>query len=88
MTYLHEISHNLFCNHAGKWGSRGYEDMSGAMGYCCDLRCHNAPHALQVGGVCCVLGGDVMRCGVGGVCGAVLRARVHVLFAAPPKRPT
>ncbi len=49
VVYFHEISHNLYCNHAGKWGSRGYEDMSGAMGYCCDLRCHNAPHSHQLG---------------------------------------
>jgi hypothetical protein len=47
-TYFHEISHNLYCNHAGKWGNKGYEDMSGAMGYCCDIRCHNAPHSFQV----------------------------------------
>jgi hypothetical protein len=45
--YFHEISHNLGANHAGKWDSRGYEDMSGAMGYCCDVRCHNAPHSHQ-----------------------------------------
>jgi hypothetical protein len=48
-TYFHEISHNLYCNHAGKWGKKGYEDMSGAMGYCCDIRCHNAPHSHQLG---------------------------------------
>mgnify|MGYP001811248380 CR=1 FL=1 len=49
-TYFHEISHNLYCNHAGKWGNKGYEDLSGAMGYCCDIRCHNAVHSYQVGG--------------------------------------
>lgn len=38
-TTFHEISHNLYLNHAGKWGNKGYDDMSGAMGYCCDLRC-------------------------------------------------
>lgn len=48
-TYFHEIGHNLYMNHAGKWGNKGYDDMSGAMGYCCDLRCHNAPHSHQVG---------------------------------------
>ncbi|KIY91517.1 hypothetical protein MNEG_16447 [Monoraphidium neglectum] len=48
-TYFHELGHNLFLNHAGKWGNDGYDDMSGAMGYCCDIRCHNAPHAHQVG---------------------------------------
>lgn len=47
-TFFHEISHNLYCNHAGKWGNKGYEDLSGAMGYCCDIRCHNAVHSYQV----------------------------------------
>ncbi|GBF95823.1 hypothetical protein Rsub_08259 [Raphidocelis subcapitata] len=48
-TYFHEISHNFFLNHAGRWGNNGYDDMSGAMGYCCDVRCHNAPHSHQLG---------------------------------------
>lgn len=48
-TYFHEISHNFFLNHAGRWGNNGYDDMSGAMGYCCEVRCHNAPHAHQLG---------------------------------------
>jgi hypothetical protein len=58
-TYFHELSHNFYLNHAGKWGNEGYDDMSGAMGYCCDVRCHNAPHSFQLGGcslVCLVVG--------------------------------
>lgn len=43
------MGHNFYLNHAGKWGNEGYDDLSGAMGYCCDVRCHNAPHAFQLG---------------------------------------
>ncbi len=49
----HELGHNLFMAHAGSFNAAGvydeYADSSGVMGYCCDNRCPNAPHAWQLG---------------------------------------
>jgi hypothetical protein len=49
--------HNLNLAHSGFDDSTGitnvydleYGDFSGAMGYCCDVRCYNAPHAYELG---------------------------------------
>jgi len=49
VAYFHELGHNMFLNHAGQSGDNGYKDLSGAMGYCCRLRCYNTPHAYQLG---------------------------------------
>jgi hypothetical protein len=46
---MHELGHNLYLNHAGKQGDNGYGDLSCTMGFCCDVRCYNAPHAFQLG---------------------------------------
>ena len=46
---MHEIGHNLFLNHAGIRGDRGYGDYSGTMGFCCDTRCYSTPHSYQLG---------------------------------------
>jgi hypothetical protein len=56
-TWMHEIGHNLYLNHAGSFqpaqagGSQyiAYKDDSGAMGHCCSTRCFNAPHSYQLG---------------------------------------
>jgi hypothetical protein len=48
-TYAHELGHNLYLNHAGSRGDGGYGDFSATMGYCCDVRCFNPPHAWQMG---------------------------------------
>ena len=51
--YLHEIGHNLNLAHAGDLTQSGsgaeYGDMSCAMGFCCSIRCYNAPHAWELG---------------------------------------
>ena len=46
--YFHELAHNLGLNHASTPGIE-YGDMSDAMGYCCAIRCLNAPHLDQLG---------------------------------------
>lgn len=43
-TYFHELGHNLGLNHASLY-DKEYADLSDAMGYCCNLRCFNAPHS-------------------------------------------
>ncbi|WIA38079.1 hypothetical protein OEZ86_001448 [Tetradesmus obliquus] len=57
-TWMHELGHNLYLNHAGSFqplSSGGnsqyiaYKDDSGAMGHCCSTRCFNAPHSFQLG---------------------------------------
>ncbi|KAL4439954.1 hypothetical protein ABPG75_002955 [Micractinium tetrahymenae] len=49
----HELGHNMFMAHAGKYASDGwydeYADMSSYMGYCCNDRCPNTPQAWQLG---------------------------------------
>jgi hypothetical protein len=56
MVWFHELGHNLYLNHSGRPmecydsdGSCGYQDLSGAMGECCTVRCFNAPHSYQLG---------------------------------------
>ncbi|PSC74160.1 hypothetical protein C2E20_2632 [Micractinium conductrix] len=50
---VHEMGHNLYMGHAGATNSEGvfdeYADDSGTMGYCCQDRCPNTPHAWQLG---------------------------------------
>ncbi|PSC71116.1 hypothetical protein C2E20_5435 [Micractinium conductrix] len=50
---VHEMGHNLYMAHAGGTNSEGvfddYFDDSGTMGYCCQHRCPNTPHAWQLG---------------------------------------
>ncbi|KAF8055403.1 Abcb6 [Scenedesmus sp. PABB004] len=57
-TWLHELGHNLYLNHAGSFQAPpgggapayvAYKDDSGAMGHCCSTRCFNAPHSFQLG---------------------------------------
>lgn len=56
-TWMHELGHNLYLNHAGSFqqvaggGTQfvAYKDDSGAMGHCCSTRCFNAPHSHQLG---------------------------------------
>ena len=44
------LAHSGFDSLTGKTGNDlEYGDMSGAMGYCCDVRCYNAPHAYELG---------------------------------------
>jgi hypothetical protein len=45
VAYFHELGHNMGLGHAGMLGKDGYEDFSSAMGFCCNMRCHAAPHA-------------------------------------------
>ncbi|EFN53477.1 expressed protein [Chlorella variabilis] len=53
----HELSHNMFMQHAGTTTGASfpggsfneYDDLSCAMGWCCDNRCWNMPHAWQMG---------------------------------------
>ncbi|CAE7224237.1 unnamed protein product, partial [Symbiodinium natans] len=47
--YTHELGHNLGLAHAGIVGGSEYGDYSCAMGYCCSVRCYNAPHAYELG---------------------------------------
>ncbi|CAJ1440022.1 unnamed protein product [Effrenium voratum] len=47
--YTHELGHNLGMGHAGVEGGNQYADYSCAMGYCCSVRCYNAPHAYELG---------------------------------------
>ena len=54
--YLHELSHNYQVGHAAVYSGSdsaadliAHGDWSCAMGYCCQTRCLNAPHAWQVG---------------------------------------
>eukprot|EP00887_Chlorella_sp_A99_P000100 scaffold16.g100.t1 len=53
MMHAHELSHNMFMEHAGVLQSGGhldeYADMSCVMGYCCSMRGYNLPHAWQAG---------------------------------------
>jgi hypothetical protein len=46
--YMHEIGHNFGLEHASK-GTCEYCDMSSAMGYCCSVRCYNAPQTDWLG---------------------------------------
>jgi hypothetical protein len=49
----HELGHNLFMGHSGSFTAAGtldeYADSTALMGYCCDARCPNTPHAWQQG---------------------------------------
>ncbi len=47
--YVHELGHNLGLEHSGLSGGSDYGDLSGTMGFCCDLRCYNSPHLHQLG---------------------------------------
>jgi hypothetical protein len=49
VAYFHELGHNMGLGHAGVLGKDGYEDFSSAMGFCCNTRCHGAPHASALG---------------------------------------
>lgn len=49
VAYFHELGHNMGLGHAGVLGKDGYADFSSAMGYCCNTRCHGAPHASALG---------------------------------------
>jgi hypothetical protein len=46
--YLHELGHSIGLYHASQ-SDDPYGDMSDSMGYCCNRRCYNAPHAEQLG---------------------------------------
>jgi hypothetical protein len=48
MVYVHELGHNIGLTHA-RYMSDDYGDNSDAMGYCCRMRCFNAPHLEQLG---------------------------------------
>ncbi|KAG2485992.1 hypothetical protein HYH03_015314 [Edaphochlamys debaryana] len=49
-TIFHELSHNLGAEHATVLGSGADGgDPTDALGTCCGLRCHIAPHAWQLG---------------------------------------
>jgi hypothetical protein len=45
---MHELGHNMMLAHSGM-GTDEYADLSCAMGYCCDLRCYNAPNNHVLG---------------------------------------
>eukprot|EP00928_Gymnodinium_smaydae_P043063 TRINITY_DN28938_c0_g2_i2.p1 TRINITY_DN28938_c0_g2~~TRINITY_DN28938_c0_g2_i2.p1 ORF type:complete len:646 (+),score=79.93 TRINITY_DN28938_c0_g2_i2:129-2066(+) len=47
--YVHELGHNLGLAHAGQFGGSEYADWSCSMGYCCSVRCYNAPHSWELG---------------------------------------
>ncbi|KAL4439956.1 hypothetical protein ABPG75_002957 [Micractinium tetrahymenae] len=51
--YAHELGHNIYLVHAGKYNPDGwydeYGDWSSWMGYCCNDRCPNAPQMWQLG---------------------------------------
>lgn len=49
MVYIHELGHNMGLEHAGMLGDNGYGDFSSAMGFCCNSRCHGAPHSNVLG---------------------------------------
>ncbi len=49
VAYFHELGHNMGLGHAGVLGVDGYADFSSAMGFCCNTRCHGAPHASALG---------------------------------------
>lgn len=46
--YMHEIGHNWWLLHAYK-NNIEYADDTAALGACCSVRCHNAPHMWQLG---------------------------------------
>lgn len=46
---FHELGHNLGLRHAMGPEGDEYGDYTGAMGGCCDVRCHNAPQAWALG---------------------------------------
>jgi hypothetical protein len=45
--YLHELLHNVGLHHAGYLRDE-YRDLSDTMGYCCNIRCLNAPHSYSL----------------------------------------
>ncbi|GAB4814055.1 hypothetical protein N2152v2_001101 [Parachlorella kessleri] len=51
--YFHELGHHFYLSHAGQVNQAGalveYLDTSCTMGFCCALRCYNAPHTWQMG---------------------------------------
>eukprot|EP00798_Chlamydomonas_sp_ICE-L_P027134 gene27134-2363_t len=49
--YFHEIGHNLYLGHAGKYNSESCTtcDWSCAMGMCCRVRCFNSVHNWNLG---------------------------------------
>lgn len=42
------MSLDIILAHAGLFGGNEYADWSCAMGYCCTVRCYNAPHAYEL----------------------------------------
>ncbi|GAX78345.1 hypothetical protein CEUSTIGMA_g5787.t1 [Chlamydomonas eustigma] len=62
--YMHEIGHNYRLGHADAYADPGpgasilvqHGDWSCSMGYCCQTRCMNAPHAWQMGWTSAKLG--------------------------------
>lgn len=45
--YFHELGHNLGLQHS-RYQNSEYGDLSDTMGYCCNVRCFNAPHSFQL----------------------------------------
>ncbi|GLI64981.1 hypothetical protein VaNZ11_008405 [Volvox africanus] len=46
--WAHELAHNYYVKHAFEKGCE-YCDATCALGYCCAMRCFNAPHMWQLG---------------------------------------